>query len=90
MSSDMPLTLPQNHPQTGGYSASVEIELHTESCVLHPTHTADDRLIFAHPQSIQPSKARLIIIVDGEPRESTIEILPYESPSACCKDAIPE
>jgi hypothetical protein len=77
----MPPILQKTQRPLTGYSATVEIELHTAAGVHYPTQTAHDRLLFSKPIALEPSVARLVITIDGEPQESTIEILPYEVPS---------
>jgi len=76
----MPSLIPKPS-SVGGYSADVRIDLHVNGKIYSPTHTASDFLIFRKPQAIEPSMARLIVSVGGEPHESAIEILPYESPN---------
>jgi hypothetical protein len=77
----MKLTVQPNDRGLDGYSATVEIELHTAEGVFYRTHTAHDRIIFAKPQTIPLGVARLILIIDGQRQESTVEVLPHESPS---------
>jgi hypothetical protein len=81
MSSDMPLTLPKTDRANSGHSAVVRIELHTAHGLFYPTHTAHECLIFREPQILEPSEARLVISIDGEPQESKVEILPHPSPN---------
>jgi hypothetical protein len=77
----MSLTVPKTDGLRSGYSAAVEISVRAADVVLYPTHVADDRLVFATPQTLNPSTAQLEILVDGIPHRSTIEILPHNSPS---------
>jgi hypothetical protein len=81
MASDMPVAPSKTRTPRGAYSAAVEIQLHTSNRVLYPSQAGHDRLIFREPQTLELSTARLIILVDGQEQESTVEILPHESPS---------
>ena len=81
MASDIRTLLPRAPSALPGNSAHVRIELSVGDRLLFPTHTAPDFLIFGDPQTLSPSNARLLISVDGQSSESTVEILPHLSPA---------
>jgi hypothetical protein len=81
MASDTQAALRMKRSGTPAHSASVRIELNVAGHRFFPSHAAADFLIFREPQTVSPSLAQLIISVDGEPHESSIEVLPHSSPA---------